>query len=39
LLIEDNDDAHATLRALLEASGHKLYEAGDDLAVWKRLSP
>jgi PAS domain S-box-containing protein len=29
LLIEDNDDARATLRDLLEASGHELYEAGD----------
>jgi CheY-like chemotaxis protein len=29
LLIEDNDDARATLRALLEASGDELYEASD----------
>jgi PAS domain S-box-containing protein len=29
LLIEDNDDSRESLRALLEASGHVIYEAAD----------
>jgi len=32
LLIEDNDDARASLRLLLEGSGHEVYEAVDGLA-------
>jgi PAS domain S-box-containing protein len=32
LLIEDNDDARESLRALLEDSGHEVYAVGDGLA-------
>jgi CheY-like chemotaxis protein len=32
LIIEDNDDGRDSLRALLELSGHKIYEAVDSHA-------
>jgi signal transduction histidine kinase/ActR/RegA family two-component response regulator len=31
-LVEDNEDARVSLRMLLEADGHRVYEAGDGLA-------